>query len=392
MNKEKFAIVALFAACTLVLGSWACSDDDEDEDLDQGVKDMAQKDLGKDLGAPDKPGSDIGKGDTGSVDAKAGDLGACANLAGTYSLKGTCNSTMISMPTHACIYQTGCTITLYTSGTVFTGTVTGSTYSVSGTVMGYTETCTGSLASGAAGTISCQVAAASLSCTGSATKETIAKTNSTCCAPDTQNCTSTDRCTLVAFTPSGSSSSLYTSGCIKDDGTKKEGESCTYSSSAIGLDDCVKGTFCTGSGAASGSYACRKLCTTGTGCSSTQGCISRSYTVPATGICLTTCDPTATTSTCGTGLGCYMVSSLPVTSSGTYALNAACFSAGTKADGAACQYANDCLSGSKCEYDGTSLVCMKTCKKSSPSCPTGKTCKSISGTAVSTLSDVGVCG
>jgi len=372
----------LFTALSLLLIAVpACSDDNNQT---------------PDTGAPREAsvGPDAGSKDVGSIkEGLTADLGACVQAAGTYTLTGTCTSSMLSVPSHVCVSQTSdCKVSLSLPNLSLSGTITGDSFSVTGTVSGFAETCTGKV-TGNTTTLECSIPAISATCTGSGTKVTLKGATAACCDPVAQDCQSGERCSVVGF--GSSASTLLASACLTAAGTKKEGEACVRDSTDvtdIGHDDCEKGLWCTLYGSPSDTQRyCRKLCTAKSQCSASQSCMLVSASAPRAGNCVQTCDPAGDSTDCPTGTACYLITSVDYDPLST-AVDAFCYKAGTKAEGVSCTTAVDCAPGLKCEptKDGSDAVCTKTCSKKYP-CTGTKTCETLTGLTLPTGLDIGVC-
>ncbi len=190
------------------------------------------------------------------------------------------------------------------------------------------------------------------------------------CNYQAQDCPSGESC-LPTDTPPATGD--WPPKCFSP-GTKATGESCTA------WNDCVKGDFCLGIGAAADGGivpgTCRQLCCGGdwAACGSGTSCIQQVYLVPPGGgaavyakadVCAPVggCDPLAPTSCTEAGHTCQIVDPIG---------DVACMPEGTGTAGQACSPSAPCKGGFACVKD----VCRRLCRAveggGEPSCKSGE--------------------
>lgn len=219
------------------------------------------------------------------------DSSECEDFTGYFTTASECSVTGITLPTGACVSQSGCTVTMATERGVFVGPAHGATASVSTDVsfggMSVHIDCT--LTHNPTGDLSVVCDGAGVTCTGVSTRGSVAGASRLCCDVAAQDCGAGRRCTLVA---SPTADSPDVAACLPTTGTAAEGDACVYNGSARGRDTCGAGLYCGHTGARnSGTGLCRRMCSlTNPTCPDGTVCSVQSLLTDQ-GVCLPPCTP-----------------------------------------------------------------------------------------------------
>jgi hypothetical protein len=162
-----------------------------------------------------------------------------------------------------------------------------------------------------------------------------------------QDCPQGQKCTVI-MTGSGQDVSNFAT-CLPATGTLGVGDSCTRT--AVGMDQCGPGLFCTGVGYAGTQAApmrhCNKLCKQDSDCLTGQKCEPISDDM-SSGLCTAACE--LFSSTCGTGLTCTMLlEDIDTTDPMNPDLYLTCRSIGAGAVGDTCMADTDCSADMYCD-------------------------------------------
>jgi hypothetical protein len=316
-------------------------------------------------GKADAEGGDASPQGTIDGGAKQDAGAACGSVGGAYVATGSCSSADYYFPPLLCVRQSGCDVSLTTSGgQLYVGKVTDGQIEAT-TDVPIPQVCRGEpTESGDGLDVVCSAEAVSLSCSAKAVPAVRSDVADPCCDPAAQDCSDpAQRCTLLGV----EGSDALATGCIAADGTKGKGESCARASADardVGRDDCKKGLFCTNWGSADPTARrCQPLCTDGQQCPVGQVC-RKANGAPTAGVCVATCSLwDETDSPCAIGTACGPTNTI---TAGAVTWGTACVAVGKSALGEACEYNDDCVARAVCITVGTSNQCSALCDDEHP--------------------------